>query len=294
MSNRKPAHFRHACVRTAGALRMDRSARVLLAAAFLLSCVSPSEAGLKIYYLRHAEGGHNVVKQWAKVPRKERPAYVGNGNVFTPKGETQAAAVTGKLQPYHFDFIGVSSMWRTRNTILPYLKATSAKGEIWPELHEFSGGLSILSTHLPPPAGPILNAGSPVELPPEEAPYFSLRKDASNNFKLPPKQEGAEGEARESAIRLVVQRAVDMIQQRFGGTDKTILLVGHGNSGKALLRLLTGKQLADLPSMTNTGIWMVEEQPGGQFKLQMHNDAPYGKDGAVSAQPQPTGSQKTR
>ncbi len=289
ISNCKHVHFRRACARTAGAFRRGRGARVLLAAALLLSYVSPSEAGLKIYYLRHAEGGHNVVKEWAKVPKAQRPAYVGNGNVFTPKGETQVAAATEKLQKYQFDFIGVSSMWRTRNTILPYLKVTGAKGEIWPELREFGGGLSILSTNLPAPAGPILNAGAPVELPPEEAPYFSLRKDARNDFKLPPRQEGTETEARESAIRVVVQRTVDMIQKRFGGTDKTILLVGHGNSGKALLRLLTGTQLADIPSMANTGIWMVEEQPGGQFKLKMYNDAPYGKQGTVAAQQQPTG-----
>jgi hypothetical protein len=60
-----------------------------------------------------------------------------------------------------------------------------------------------------------------------------------------------------------------MIHKRFGGTDEAILLVGHGNSGKALLRMLTGNKLADIPSMANTGIWMVEEQPNGQFKLEM-------------------------
>jgi broad specificity phosphatase PhoE len=261
-----------------------RVARVLVAATFLLSFVSQSEAGLKIYYIRHAEGGHNVVKEWAKVAKAERPAYVGNANVFTPKGETQVVAATEKLQKYHFDFIGVSSMWRTRHTILPYLKAAGAKGEIWPELHEFGGGSRILSTNLPVPAGEILNAGSRVELPPDEAPYFRLREDGKNDFKLPPAKEGVKGEEQESAIQLVVRRAVDMIHKRFGGTDEAILLVGHGNSGKALLRMLTGNKLADIPSMANTGIWMVEEQPNGKFKLEMYNDAPWGKDGAASAQ----------
>ncbi|HVO78417.1 MAG TPA: histidine phosphatase family protein, partial [Candidatus Bathyarchaeia archaeon] len=99
-----------------------------------------SDAGLKVYYLRHAEGGHNVVKEWANVPKEQRPDYVGNANVFTPKGKEQVVAATEKLQKYHFDFIAVSSMWRTRNTVLPYLKAIGTKGEIWPELHEFGGG----------------------------------------------------------------------------------------------------------------------------------------------------------
>jgi hypothetical protein len=48
--------------------------------------------------------------------------------------------------------------------------------------------------------------------------------------------------------------------------------------------MLTGNKLADIPSMANTGIWMVEEQPNGKFKLEMYNDAPWGKDGAASAQ----------
>jgi broad specificity phosphatase PhoE len=280
-------HFRScgAAAVTTGSFRMHRCGRVLLAVACLLSFVSRSEAGLKIYYIRHAEGGHNVVKEWAKVPKAQRPAYVGNGNVFTPKGEIQAVAAVEKLRKYHFDFIGVSSMWRTRNTILPYLKAAGAKGEIWPELHEFGGGSKILATNLPPPAGQVLNAGTRVELPPAEAPYFSLREDAQNNFKLPPAKEGVEGDKLESAIQFVVRRAADMIHKRFGGTDKTILLVGHGNSGRALLRMLTNDKLADIPAMLNTGIWMVEEQPNGQFTLEMYNDAPWGKDGAVSARP---------
>ena len=68
-----------------------------------LSFACSSEAGLKIYFLRHAEGGHNVVEDWKDVPKDQWPAYVGNENMFTPKGGKQAAAVPAKLAPYHFD-----------------------------------------------------------------------------------------------------------------------------------------------------------------------------------------------
>jgi hypothetical protein len=166
--------------------RRNRTGRLLLLLAGLLACVAPAEAGLKIYYLRHAEGGHNVVKEWSKVPKSQWPAYVGNGNIFTPLGEKQAAAATAKLQKYHFDAILVSSMWRTRNTVLPYLKTTGAKGEIWPELHEFTGGTLILATNLPATSGPILDAGPPIELPTAEAPYFRLRQDAPTTSNSPP------------------------------------------------------------------------------------------------------------
>jgi broad specificity phosphatase PhoE len=255
-----------------------RAPLVLVLIAFFAFAAS-SDAGLKIYYLRHAEGGHNVVKEWAKVPKEQRPDYVGNGNVFTPKGKTQVAAATEKLRKYHFDFIGVSSMWRTRNTVLPYLKAVTAKGEIWPELHEFGGGAQILAANLPVPTMPILGAGPRVELPPDEAPYFTVRPDAKNDFKLP----SGQGVEREAATQLVVKRVVEMIRERFGGTDKTILLVGHGNSGRALLRRLTNQSLPEIPSMTNAELWMVEEQPGGSFQLAIYNDSPCGKNGPKPA-----------
>ena len=269
VSANKYSNSHRASARAASSLGSYRS--LLFAVVYFFSYVSQCEAGLKIYYLRHAEGGHNVVQQWEKVPKAQWPAYVGNPNVFTPKGETQVVAATEKLQKYHFDCIAVSPTWRTRHTVLPYLKAAGAKGEIWPELHEFDGGSMILSTNLPAPFGQILNAGPHVELPPDEAAYFFLREDAKSDFKLPP----GKGEAHEAALRFVVQRVIDMIHTRFGGTGKEILLVGHGTSGKALLEMLTNNELAATPEMANMGIWMVEEQRNGQFKLEMYNDAPF-------------------
>src|SRR5512133_62774 len=139
ISANKHVDFHPASAVTGASRRNSRGVRLLFALLFLGLFVGRSEAGLKIYYIRHAEGGHNVVKEWQNVPKAQWPDYVGNGNVFTPKGKTQVVTATEKLQKYRFDFIGVSSMWRTRNTVLPYLKAAGVKGEIWPELHEFAG-----------------------------------------------------------------------------------------------------------------------------------------------------------
>jgi len=268
--------FRRAHAHPGDMFRIGQCARGLFAVTCLCAWVSQCEAGLKIYYLRHAEGGHNVVKEWDRVPKAQRPDYVGNGNVFTPKGKAQVLAATRKLQNYRFDFIGVSSMWRARNTVLPYLKEVNAKGEIWPELHEFGGGDGFLATNLPAVTKPALQAGPQIELPADEAAYFTFRADGRNNFKLPSRDDNE----REAAMQLVVQRVVDMIRERFGGTDKTILLVGHGNAGRALLRRLTKQGLPEIPSMENAKLWMVEAQPNGQFEIKMYNDAPYGKNGA--------------
>jgi hypothetical protein len=155
------------------------------------------------------------------------------------------------------------------------MKEIGAKGEVWPELAELYQSSMIISPDLPAPKVKILGQGPPVELPAEETPYFSLRKDGLNSFKLPPfPRDHSQKEAETAASKVVLQRVLDMIQERFGGTDKTILLAGHGSSGKGILRLLTNDSLTDLPSITNTGIWMVEEQANGEFELLMYNDVP--------------------
>ena len=94
----------------------------------------------------------------------------------------------------------------------------------------------------------------------------------------------AKNSKRTAAVRLVSEETIRLIKERFGGSDKSILLVGHGNNGRALLKVLTQDNLKGIPSMANTGIWMVEEQPDGSFELKTYNDAPYRAKEAVLAQ----------
>ncbi|MGI9570713.1 MAG: histidine phosphatase family protein [Desulfobulbia bacterium] len=232
-----------------------------------------SEGQLKIYYIRHAEGGHNVWGAWEKkgIPRSEWPSYVGNPNVFTPRGEKELVAATKKLQEYNFDFIATSNIWRARNTILPYLKATNQTAEVWPELREGAGMLTILSEDIPDLDMPILNLGKPIELPEEEKDYFVLRKDAPNAYKQYSRDD--EENLKVAYMKHVCLHAIQMIEKRFGGTDKSILLVGHNSSGVSLLKLLLKEEpenkllLKEEPEnkrgIDSTGIWMVEQQKDG-------------------------------
>jgi broad specificity phosphatase PhoE len=227
-----------------------------------------AEAQLKIYYLRHAESGANVVPQWQDKPKSEWPAYVGNADSFSPTGEQQVRAVADKLKPYHFDFIAVSPLWRTRHTILPYLQASNLHAEIWPELQEFGYDReNIYATNLPPPALKIFSEGKPIVLPENERPYFSLRQDASKRLKI-------RADKKENAADCIaaLQHAIRLIKERYSGQNKSILLVGHGNSGAVLLHLLTQGKFEPKESIKNTGIWMVEEQTGGSFKPIRYND----------------------
>jgi len=139
-------------MKTNVAFRKLRRICVLIVVVLLGVC--ESNAQLKIYYIRHAEGGHNVLKNWetySNIPKDQWPAYVGNPNEFTPMGKGQLARVPGKLKRYQFDFIASSSVWRARNTILPYMMEIGAKGEVWPELAELYHSLLIISPDLPTP-----------------------------------------------------------------------------------------------------------------------------------------------
>lgn len=248
-----------------------RPALALTVFCLLMSCIK-ADAGLRIYYIRHAEAGHNVREDWedSDVSEDEWPDYVGDPNQFTPKGRKQLEAVSATLQEleYRFDFIGSSPLWRSRNTILPYMKDVGDRGEVWPELAERHTSSSYLfDPKLPTITDPILGEGSEITLPAPEVDWFSLRKDGQFNFRIPDYKRDERSET--AASKLVIEAAIDLILKRFGGTDSAILLAGHGASGKTLIRMLTNDVDAD--SIDNTGIWMVEQQADGTFKRLMYN-----------------------
>ena len=253
--------------------------KTYLILSILLSTVfaNVATAGLKIYYIRHAEGGHNVKKAWQDkgIPESEWPAYVGNPNIFTPKGLKQLEAGTKKLQQYKFDFVAASPAWRAHNTIAPYLKLRNQKTEIWPELREGKGMVTILSKDIPDVKEEILNKGEALILTKEESQYSVLRPDGKNNYSKYAK--GSSDNEKVAYMKHVTLHAIKLIEKRFGGSDQSILLAGHNSAGVSLLKLL----LKEAPSgearrgLINTGIWMVEQQQDGSYELKMYNDKPY-------------------
>ncbi len=245
--------------------------RISFVLAIIMFSAIRSEAQLKIYYIRHCEGGHNVKKAWEEkgIPQSEWPSYVGNPNTFTPRGEKELVAATEKLQEYSFDFIATSNAWRARNTILPYLKVTGQTAEVWPELREGPGMLTILSKDIPDLDVPILNLGEPIELPEEEKDFFVLRKDSPNDYKKYPRD--GEENLKVAYMKHVSLHAISMIEKRFGGTDKSILLAGHNSSGVSLLKLLLKEEPENKRGIISSGIWMVEQQKDGKYKLKMYN-----------------------
>jgi broad specificity phosphatase PhoE len=221
-----------------------------------------------LFYLRHAEAGHNVKAEFVAkgIPTNEWPAYVGNENAFSPKGEAQALATATNLLPFQFDLIAVSPKWRTRHTILPYLKATGQQAEIWPELAETA---KYELTNVPPdtPVADDLLAGRrTLHLPEEETPYFHLRADGTGT-RLLVVTNAAE-------VLVCARRVEELLRSRYPEGPARVLLVGHGNASLMLLRHLARQPALQLPHQKNVHLWTGELHPDGTFALDRYNVLP--------------------
>jgi broad specificity phosphatase PhoE len=231
--------------------------------ALLWLAVPTAPARLIVHYVRHGQGGHNVQIEYDQlaIPRAERPSWVGDQGQFTPLGRHQVQVLATDLQPFTFDLIAVSPLWRTRQTILPYLKATGRTAEIWPELVE-------TSFHSDPAAAAagqaVFAGGKPIDLPADERPYFTLRPDGTGTNVLAPTTPAMGG--------ALIVRVEELLRARFGTNDARVLLVGHGTAGLGLVRHLTRNPAAATRHMDNTRLWRVDEQPDGTYKLIYHNE----------------------
>jgi len=244
--------------------------QIVITITFCLLCSANLNAGLKVFYVRHAESGANVEKKWEKQPKDTWPEYVGNADAFSDKGKEQLQPLVEKLKKYKFDHIFVSPKWRTRNTILPYLKATSQKAIIWPELIEGPGGASIASTKTKLPTEDIFNKGEPIEIPADENAFFSLREDGTNYYLAP--EHGKSKDKHISCMRAASLRTIKLLKEKYADQDKNVLLIGHGSAGKGLLLNLTTNGKKAKGQMKNSSLWIAEEQSNGSFKLTMYND----------------------
>ena len=236
----------------------------LIAIAFALAPLGARAGELTVYYLRHAQGGHNVVDEYQRkgIPRSEWPAWVGDQNVFTPVGVTQALALAESLRPFTFDLIAVSGLWRTRNTILPYLRATGRVAEIWPELTESSMGGDSSDEAFRQVDPAFLAGGQTVKLPAEEQAFFRPRPGECGLRMLV-----ATNAAQAGAL---ARRVEALLAERFGTNDARVLLVGHGTAGMTLIRRLTRTPQPAPRILGNTQLWRARRAGEAPWALDYH------------------------
>jgi broad specificity phosphatase PhoE len=133
----------------------------------------------------------------------------------------------------------------------------------------------ILSENLPEVKRTILNKGDEIHIPKKERDFLNRRDRGKRHYKRYPS--GSSDELKTAYMKHVSEHAISLIKERFSGTENSILLVGHNSAGVSLLKLLLQKAPggAARVGIDNIGIWMVEEQKDGSFKLQIYNDKPF-------------------
>ncbi len=195
-----------------------------------------------VYFLRHAETVANSTGVW-----NEQTA-----SAFSATGLDQVKEATQWLTRYRFDAIVVSPMWRTQNTVLPFLKANGLSAEIWPELAECcwqKDRSAPVSTPMPMFGRPII---------PEDSSRLHVREERAT-------LEWNETTYGDGMRR--VRAAVDLLRERFAGTGKSVLVVGHGNAGQRLIQLLRGREPEEGPPLANARLTHLAEQADGRFEL---------------------------
>ncbi len=222
----------------------------LLAWVVFSACAAVADAGSKIYYIRHGETMGNVTGDYSEE----------NQCTFSPKGLEQVAAVPEVLAPYSFDVIAVSPTWRTRQTVLPYLKAFERKGVIWPEIEE--GGCDLRGGV----AAENIPQGQRIEITPEEETWFELR-DADSEYRFAPTSNP------ESLA--IFERGIRMLKEQFGGTGKSVLLVSHSCTGSRYFELLLGLEARGRFAPQNATVSLFEEQPDGAYRMARYNGHPF-------------------
>jgi broad specificity phosphatase PhoE len=209
--------------------------------------------GLTVYFIRHAETIANVTDDYSDE----------NQNTFSEKGLIQIDKLTDyllnrlKVTP---DAIFVSPRWRTQKTIEPYLKASGTDAVIWAELDECCyqdasgskpGDVVFEDDIIKPFAQNILVSENHKNC------YF---------WKTDTFEQGV----------FMVQTLKDKIVSQFGGSGKTIFLVGHYLSGNVLMALLQKQDMTvdynhSNPHevwIKNTGVSkLVQNRKNGEFLL---------------------------
>lgn len=202
-----------------------------------------------LYFLRHAQTQANVTREYTPE----------NQQTFSPWGLEQVNHVAGGLADYEFDVVIVSPAWRTMHTILPVLMERGMQAEIWPELYECCWDRETVEDD------PQVTRGEAIEIDPAFTTYFRLR-DAESGYILEV-DTPARGE-------LMVAGAVELLLERFAGTEQRVLMVSHYHTGGRILRNLLGESAPARIQPQNARLTHLRGDEEGQFSLLMLNAAP--------------------
>lgn len=221
----------------------------------VLSSTALADSGpTRLHFVRHGETVANATGVYRSA----------NLNVFSTRGEEQVRRLTRRLLAApRFDVICVSPIPRAMKTIRPFLVESHSVAEIWPALAECCHQ----KDHTPVPDAR-LPLGGPIKISAADAPYFKLAGPDAARWYSP--ETYAEG-------LVQVRTLARQIRDRFGGTGKTVLLVGHGINGSLVLAALLGRELKTTIRLDNGEDTILEERPDGTWRLVQVNGRPVAK-----------------
>jgi len=199
--------------------------------------------GLDIYFVRHAQTVANATGEYTLENQKK----------FTEKGYRQIQALTEILTKMSFDHILVSPKYRTKNTILPYLKKNNLVGQIWPELAECcwqEDGHIAIDTDIP--------LGEAIDIKKENSHFLSPRSASVDRFYNP--QTYGDGIAQ-------LKLACELIEQNYSRTGKSLLIVSHGLAISRMLEMLLGIEVKGRFNIENAKLIHVRQRLDGKYQL---------------------------
>jgi len=214
----------------------------LLLGLSMICDMPPLYAATDIYFVRHAETMGNLTHHHSHK----------NDRTLSPAGNRQVKKLTRKLNSLHFDYIVVSPKARALKTILPYLKKHRMVAEIWPELAECCWQKQReLSAGKP-------ERGARIRLESSMNPYFTFARE-NDRFSYYTRGYG-QG-------MLQTFMATEKLKQRFAGSGKRILVVGHYHAGSRLIEILQNIDPIGRYKISNTQLLHLRENSNGTFSL---------------------------
>ncbi|HWA83381.1 MAG TPA: histidine phosphatase family protein, partial [Fimbriimonadaceae bacterium] len=163
---------------------------------------------MRLFFVRHGETRANATGVY-----NSRTI-----DTFSEKGVKEVGALTKELDRMRFDAIVVSPSPRALRTIAPYLRAHRLVAEVWPELLECCDAHSKKIKGL---TSPQIRYGGAISIPRDLAGLFVFAPGNDRYILAPSYDDGLR------QIRL----AADHLRRAFGGTGKSVLVVGHSLHG---------------------------------------------------------------
>lgn len=224
-------------------MRFSRSL-ALVSATALVSFGLAGQRTTDLYFVRHGETQANATGHY-----NSRTL-----NSFSVKGQNQVRSLPFRLQNMGLTFAICSPSPRAMNTAVGVLRNEGLHAEIWPEFNECCTQ-SRKTWSVPAHRNSFRRVGR-VRIPINLARWFvpvpgDDQMIADGNY-----QDGLR----------VTAEAVRLFKQRFSGSGKHILIVGHSGQGGRFLEMLLDLKPVGKIRPDNTAIYHLREQ-GGIWRL---------------------------